>query len=273
MHHDIRLILSDIDGTILPRGNKQVSERTREAFHTALDAGLLVGPASGRSYPWVPNFFGGDRDCCQTALATNGQEVCLGGKKILERVLDHDALVHLHEVVARFPHSGMLCFDGLTPLLIHGNEKDLASMFPAYAEACQVVGSVPEWPVVKANVYLAGEEAEVVAMVAAAREEVPELFVDRALPCYSNITPRGWNKGASLMWLCGRLNLDPEQVVVFGDADNDLPMFAVAPHSVAVAGATPEAAAAARWHIGACEDDAVAEAIIALAQGDWPFTH
>ena len=43
------------------------------------------------------------------------------------------------------------------------------------------------------------------------------------------------------------------------------------PNSVAVAGATPEAAATARWHVGACEDDAVAAAIEALAAGAWPF--
>ena len=59
---------------------------------------------------------------------------------------------------------------------------------------------------------------------------------------------------------------------MFGDAGNDLAMFEVVGHPVAVAGATPEAAAAARWHIGRCEDDAVAQAIEALAAGDWPFT-
>ena len=36
--------------------------------------------------------------------------------------------------------------------------------------------------------------------------------------------------------------------------------------------AQTEAAEAARWHIGACEDDAVAASIEALAAGEWPFT-
>ena len=31
------------------------------------------------------------------------------------------------------------------------------------------------------------------------------------------------------------------------------------------------AAEAARWHIGACRDNAVADAILALARGEWPF--
>ena len=59
--------------------------------------------------------------------------------------------------------------------------------------------------------------------------------------------------------------------MVFGDAGNDLSMLSHVPDSVAVANATPEAAAAARWHIGACADDAVADAVLALARGEWPF--
>ena len=46
----VKLILTDIDGTILPRGERVVSSRTVAAFHAALDAGIAVGPASGRGY-------------------------------------------------------------------------------------------------------------------------------------------------------------------------------------------------------------------------------
>ena len=73
----VKLILTDIDGTILPRGRRQVSERTVAAFHAAIDAGLWVGAASGRGYSWIPDFFGGDAACCSTALATNGMQVYL----------------------------------------------------------------------------------------------------------------------------------------------------------------------------------------------------
>ena len=79
----IKLILTDIDGTIMPYGKRQVTQRCRAAFHAAIDAGILVGPASGRFFSWIPNFFGGDEACCQTALATNGMQVYLEGRKVL----------------------------------------------------------------------------------------------------------------------------------------------------------------------------------------------
>lgn len=79
MPKNTKLILCDIDGTILPKGNPQVSQRTIRAFHAALDAGIAIGPASGRGIDWIPPFFGGDAACCATCLATNGQQVYLGG--------------------------------------------------------------------------------------------------------------------------------------------------------------------------------------------------
>ena len=48
-------------------------------------------------------------------------------------------------------------------------------------------------------------------------------------------------------------------------------MLRAVKNSVAVANATPEAAAAARWHIGDVRDDAVAQAIEALAREEFPF--
>ena len=267
----VKLILTDIDGTILPRGEKVVSLRTRAAFHAAFDAGIVVGPASGRGRAWLPGFFAGDGACCATALATNGMQVYLNGEKVLERSLGRDALERVREVVAGTPRAGLLVFDGLTPLLVEGSVADLAVAFPSYAETCVAVDALPEFPVVKANVFVGTSPDDAARLVGRLNAEVPELDVDRALPTYSNVQPRGWNKGEAVRWLAERMGVGVDEVVVFGDADNDLPMRRAVPNSVAVAGATPEAAAAARWHIGACEDDAVAAAIEALARGEWPF--
>ncbi|MBM6774293.1 HAD family hydrolase [Olsenella profusa] len=269
----VKLILSDIDATILPTGQRQVSERTREAFHAALAAGLHVGPASGRGYAWIPGFFGGDTACCSTALATNGMQVYLDGEKVLEKTLDAGALERVRQIAAETPHAGLLTFqeDG-TPLLVQGAREDLRRTFSTYAETCVEAPGLPDFPVVKANVFDGAGPAEHAALVARLNAEVPAFDVDLAMPTYSNINPHGWNKGAAVTWLRERLGLGRDEVVVFGDGDNDLPMFAVVDNSVAVAGATPEAAAAARWHIGACEDDAVADAIEVLAAGGWPFT-
>ena len=268
----VKLILTDIDGTILPRGRRQVSARTAAAFHAAMEAGIVVGPASGRGYSWIPDFFGGDQACCSTALATNGMQVYLDGEKVMEQTLAPGALEHLRAIVAATPRAGLVCFDDATPLLVEGSLEDLAAHFPAYAERCRVTRELPDFPVVKANVFTGAGEPAAAELVARLNAEVSEFDVDRAMPTYSNIMPRGWNKGTAVAWLAERLGVGLDDVVVFGDADNDLPMLRAVPNSVTVAAASPEVAAVSRWHIGACEDDAVAAAIEALAAGEWPFS-
>ena len=50
----VKLIALDLDGTIL-RGHKEVTKRTREAMWAALESGIFVVPATGRSYTDIPD--------------------------------------------------------------------------------------------------------------------------------------------------------------------------------------------------------------------------
>lgn len=268
----VKLILSDIDGTILPWGHKAVSERTRAAFHAAMDSGLVVGPASGRFHSWIPAFFDGDEACCATAIATNGLQVYYRGEKVLQKGLDPVALGRAMEVLRDVPGTGLIFFHDGVPHLVQGSRDDLAAAFPRYAAECLDADALPDAPVAKANVFINGSLEDTRALVARLNDEVDGLDFDVPQPMFSNVMPCGWNKGAAFAWLCDYLGVARDEAVVFGDAGNDLALFEQAKHSVAVAGAMPEAKAAARWHIGACEDDAVAAAIEALAAGEWPFS-
>lgn len=268
----VRLLLSDIDGTILPKGATRVSERTLSVFRLAMDAGLYAGPASGRGRDWIPPFFGGDEALCATCLATNGLQVYLDGELVHEECQPREALEAVVPVVESTPGAGLICFDGPTPLLVAGRRQDLARSFEAYARTCVESAGVPGFPVVKAAVFVAADMDGTQELVARLREEVPALDFDLALPGYSNVMPHGYDKGTGVRLLCDELGIGVDEVVAFGDADNDLPMFSVVRDSVAVANSTPEAAAAARWHIGRCEEDAVAVAIEAVARGEWPFS-
>ncbi|MGN0287226.1 MAG: HAD family hydrolase [Atopobiaceae bacterium] len=267
----VRLILSDIDGTIMPHGNDEVDARTRQAFHDALDAGVHVGPCSGRGIDWVDPIFAHDQDCFKTAVATNGLQVRLDGQMIRQATLDHDALAQVADIVKDVPGAGLLCFVGGRPYLAQGQKADLQVAFPRYAESCVASGGVPDLVVGKANVFQSRGLQATTSLVGRLNREVEALDFDVALPTFSNIMPAGINKATGIDLLCQRIGCTLQDVVVFGDAGNDLSMLRHVPNSVAVANATDDAVAAARWHIGACKDDAVADAIEALAAGEWPF--
>jgi hydroxymethylpyrimidine pyrophosphatase-like HAD family hydrolase len=66
--------------------------------------------------------------------------------------------------------------------------------------------------------------------------------------------------------LLDELGIAREEVVVFGDADNDLAILLGVENSVAVDNATSAVKEAAKWHIGPCDDDAVAQALEDIAR-------
>ena len=267
----IKLILTDIDDTVMPRGMTAVSERTVRAFRAARDAGITVGPSSGRGRAQIAPFFRNDEACFSTAITTNGLEIYAAGEKIAEHRLPTASLEQALSLVSASPRTGMLYFEGSQPYLVVGDREVLGLTMPGYAARCIDADGLPATPVLKANIFLDADFDETAAFAAMLNERVDGLDFDVPLPGYLNIMPSGWNKGSAVLALCEHLGIGTDEVAVFGDAGNDLAMFHVVENSVAVANATPEAAAAARWHIGACADDAVAASIEALAAGEWPF--
>lgn len=268
----IKLILTDIDGTILPAGQPCVSERTAAALSSAIEAGFYAGPASGRAREWMLPFLRDRQDLCATALATNGMEIYLGGELIHRETVPRAQLEALAAELGSTPGEGLVVFDGGIPQLVAGSFDDLAQIYPQYAVRARILDGIPDEPAVKVNAFKNTDWAGTAAFVDRLNGEYPELTFDLPQLGWSNVAPRGWSKGRSVEILCAEIGCTTDEVVVFGDAGNDIPMFRAVTHSAAVAGATPEAAAEARYHIGRCEDDAVAAAIEALVAGEWPFS-
>ena len=71
------------------------------------------------------------------------------------------------------------------------------------------------------------------------------LFVTRSLPHYVEIGSLQGTKASALGFLCEWWGIEPERVLAFGDADNDIDMLRFAGHGVAVGGMTGEGREAA----------------------------
>lgn len=85
------------------------------------------------------------------------------------------------------------------------------------------------------------------------------------------LTAKKANKGAALQAACDHLSLDPQQVIAFGDAENDLEMFKLAGASVAMGQADDTVKAAADYISSANYEDGVALALERLfATGTLP---
>ena len=126
------------------------------------------------------------------------------------------------------------------------------------------LGSTP-W--IKANVHVSGPRERLVRVRDLLRAECPGLdfvFPSPTAPLI-DITPHGWDKAAGVRELARELGVTLDELETFGDSENDLPMIAAVPNSVAVANASEDVAKAARWHIGSAREDSVAVALEQIA--------
>ena len=96
----MRLILTDIDRTILPYGMRSVPKRTREAMCGAISRGCAVGPCTGRALAWASILFDGDDECVSTCIATNGLQVYHAGEKVLEKTIPAECVRRMAALVS-----------------------------------------------------------------------------------------------------------------------------------------------------------------------------
>ncbi len=265
----IKLVLSDLDDTLIFHGLPHASDQAITAIHTLLDADVHFGPASGRM-PWdIGWMFCGDAACYATGVLVNGQQVFLDGELVFEMLLSTEALEQVAECVSTYPGAVLTLYEpghtlavGITIEMLHAHRGISHGID-------RVVPHVPDHAWVKANVRVDSDDRSYTERI---RQEVerlcPELdFVyPMAGPGLFDILPHGWNKHKGIEVLRRELGVRAEEVATFGDSRNDLEMIASYPNSVAVANACPEVLAAAGWTIGASADDAVAQALIDIAQ-------
>lgn len=90
------------------------------------------------------------------------------------------------------------------------------------------------------------------------------IFIAKSLPFFLELALPGVSKGAALEFVCGRLGIDPAEVVAFGDGANDVELLETAGLGVAVGEADAALDRVAGWRVPGVEDDGVAAFLEAL---------
>ena len=263
----IKLVLADMDNTLVPLGHACVSERTLAAIHACLEAGVVFGPATGRNRREAAGFLDHDEVAYQTAILANGQQVYLQGKLVVEETLDTLALRRVQEVIRGRRGVALLVYrpDGTCDWVGDDPEHLGKFMVNAMHNGSVRHERLPEYPVVKAGLVALVEPDAERALQAELAAACPELDFLHTVSQWFDVVAHGCNKVRGIEVLERELGITPDEICVFGDAPNDLAMFAHVTHSCAVANATPEAAEAARWHVGASAADGVAIALEQIA--------
>ena len=263
----IRLIATDLDGTLLRSDRATVTARTREALSNARAAGITVVLVSAR----------GPRGVAEIAeAAVNGLAICSNGAIVFDlargQVLRHRPLaseIAVRMIQAMRERLPDVCFAAETEQWIAFEPAFKGAWDgwepPAdtrYGDAIELV-SAPVTKLIARDTTCSIEELTAVAR---------EVAGDDAAASFSGewvveIAAAGVNKAAALRELAADLDIGAEEVVAFGDYPNDLPMLAWAGLAIAPANAHADVLAQVDEVTESNDADGVAIAIERLLAG------
>ena len=276
----IKLALTDMDDTLVAAGRDGASKRAVDAIRSMQAAGLHFGPVSGRQPGAMGWMFEGHPECFSTGAFCNGQVMFVDGEVAAAHTSDSAALMRLaewleeetddtflkvYELGRDFMDDGSFCVTRDPGRVRRALGTGGNAWLKGEDAPCRF--DVGDAPVYNANVWSAGSREYLAGLRERIAAEVPELelvFPNNRVRLL-DITPADWNKGSAVVELARILGLSLDEVAVFGDSDNDMPMIEAVPNAVAVANANEAVTRAARWHIGAAADDAVADALLEIA--------
>jgi Cof subfamily protein (haloacid dehalogenase superfamily) len=261
--HDVRLVCTDLDGTLLNEAGT-VGPATRAALAEAVRRGLPVSSVPARPL----------RDALSAVRDHGfaGLVVCSNGAVTAEaatgRVLDRRgftprSVARLLERMRDRAPGVVLGVDSVEGLHL---ERGFAELVPD----CWPHQAVPD-----AAVALSADDPPV--KVLAAHASLPAAALGEVLvrpgdaveatfstPYFLEVSPRGVDKGTALHWLADRYRVPLEATAAVGDMPNDLPMLRAAGLACAVANAHPEVLAAADLVLPGNEEEGVARLVRAV---------
>lgn len=257
----IKLVVSDVDGTMVTT-DKVLTPATVDAAHRLRQAGVHLALVSSRP-PRGMAFLTMDLGLSGPLGGFNGGTI-LGpdGAVIEERFVPEEAV---RTSLALFKQRGVF------PWLFADNqwiiddpegdyvwkermtvrfEPTVVQDFTPYLARCgKIVGASKQFDM------LGDCEHELQGQLGSSAN------AHRSQQYYLDVTNPSADKGTAVHAIAKFYGVGIDEICVLGDQNNDVPMFKVVPHSVAMGNAPAEVAAQAKFHTGSNEEDGWAAAI------------
>ncbi|HFI0506381.1 TPA: Cof-type HAD-IIB family hydrolase [Streptococcus suis] len=266
-----KIIATDMDGTFLRSDHGFDASRFRSLLAQFKEKGYLFVAASGRSLPSLKQLFEEFLDDI-ALVAENGAVVVYCNQTIYldDPIQPSTYLALVDELVkSGYVHPQHVTLSGLkASYMLDKVEDGLYRELSGFYHDIQLVPSFEEIPeeVIKLNLYI----DEVIR--AEAQDWINKHFQQLSAVTTGftsiDIILSGVHKGIGLSHLCQHLGVTGENLIAFGDNQNDLEMLKLAAYSVATENAIDEVKAQADLVIGHCNDEAVMAYMEELVNGN-----
>lgn len=234
----IKLIASDLDGTLLQNDATEVSPRALELIKKLMSCGVHFVAASGRQYKNLRHLFAPIAD--EISYIPENGSLCIHKGNILSKsIIDHDLCMKILDTVQSYPSCNCIV-SGVNTLYTDSRDtRFLNHMEDMHFEVTQVNDlktDVPEDFLKIALMDFSGTQSCEKYMKEHLSSEIK--IVTSGNQWIDFIAP-GTNKGIALNKLLEHLDIRPDECVAFGDQYNDVEMLQTAGTSYAMANAAP----------------------------------
>lgn len=240
-----RLIAFDLDGTAL-NAESRLSKRTREVLEWAAREGVYLIAASGRAYTSLPEDVMALKGLTY-AITSNGAAVYepRSGERVFACPMEEKKVMELLECLEKQPETAIEVFWQGNPHAARSFLEDPASFgVPERAVSYLKRTRTPEEDILS---FVKGHRRELDALDIICQdtrhkeqwleklETLGGLYVTSSTTYRLETSNREGGKGAALREMAARLNVRSEEIIAFGNADNDVDMLRFAGLGVAVA--------------------------------------
>ncbi len=271
---DIKMIATDLDNTLLDN-DKEISDENLRELGKCLETGIIVVIATGRTSTGIPEELI-DLPGMRYAITINGSRVIdLKTGEVLDACrMDYETALKLMEKAKNSPYDIMydVSIDGMVYACAdyYGRLEEFYPDIPP--QALKMFRNMRE--VVSDNIEYVRDNADEVdkvnysftdlserSLMRQELEDFPGVVVTSSLSHNLEINAAGADKGGALLRLAGRLGIRREEIMAFGDSDNDLTMVRDAGFGVAMENASDTVKSAADYITASNNDSGVAKAI------------
>jgi Cof subfamily protein (haloacid dehalogenase superfamily) len=261
-HRDIRLLLADVDGTLVTQ-DKVLTEATMAAATELHNAGLTLAITSGRPPRGmrmlveplnlqgpIAGFNGGVFVNPDLSVFESHTLDLATAKRTLELMLDHELDAWIYTADDWFIRNKNAPHVARETCTVKFDAKVVASFTEAHlTQAVKLVGISDDLGLVA--------ECEIVAQ----RSLGCAASAARSQPYYLDVTHRKANKGTVVTTLAKFFHIRPNQIATIGDMPNDVLMFRQSGFSIAMGNSSDEVKAQASAVTDSNENEGFAKAV------------
>lgn len=266
---NIKLISLDLDGTLMSPDHLTVSEENKKALRLAHEKGIKIAISTGRTVAIIG-------DVCEQVpeidyiVYSNGAGVFdrRNGKSIYKNEMNWELCSSIFNYINDKPCFYDIYVDAMSYAPLNKREYFIDDMIPTefandIIERMTLVNDadrlVAGKDIEKITVYSPDEE--VINSIWEHYESSNEVSIASSIKGNMEFTKKGVNKATALNELCKLLGITAENVMAFGDAGNDCDMLDFAKWSFAMANATDECKAHAKYETKSNAESGVGYAI------------